>query len=70
MSDSVWPGSSLAMDEDGGGGHADEENDLGLAGSLSAEDIKWMDLEFLDLASGPPAMPNQERNKSKNPTLA
>ncbi len=40
--------------------------DLGL-GTLSAEDIKWVDLEFLDLASGPPA--NQERNRNKNPTL-
>ncbi len=40
--------------------------DLGLP-SLSAEDIKWVDLEFLDLASGP--MANQERSRNKNPTL-
>ena len=36
----------------------------GLLGSLSAEDIKWFDLEFLDLASGPPA--TQDRNRNKN----
>lgn len=42
--------------------------DLGLNfGPLSAEDIKWVDLEFLDLASGPPA--NQDKNRNKNPTL-
>ncbi len=40
--------------------------DLGL-GNLSAEDIKWVDLEFLDLASGPPA--SSDRNRNKNPTL-
>ena len=41
--------------------------DLGL-GTLSAEDIKWVDLEFLDLASGPPA--NSEKSRNKNPTLS
>jgi hypothetical protein len=43
--------------------------DLGL-GTLSAEDIKWVDLEFLDLASGPPALNQFERNRTnRNPTL-
>ncbi|TRY64086.1 hypothetical protein TCAL_10773 [Tigriopus californicus] len=43
--------------------------DLGL-GSLSAEDMKWVDLEFLDLASGPFANPDHHKNKNKsNPTL-
>lgn len=40
---------------------------------LPLPDIKWwVDLEFLDLASGPPANVGshmQEKNKSKNPTL-
>ena len=41
----------------------------GLLGGVSAaEDIKWVDLEFLDLASGPPAM-QQDKNRNKNPTL-
>ena len=43
--------------------------DLGLGpGTLSAEDIKWVDLEFLDLASGPPAQ-QQDKSRNKNPTL-
>ena len=36
----------------------------GLLGSLSAEDMKWVDLEFLDLASGPPATQDRGRNKN------
>ncbi len=41
--------------------------DLGL-GNLAAEDIKWVDLEFLDLASAPPA--SSEKNRNKNAALA
>lgn len=40
---------------------------------LGLSDIKWwVDLEFLDLASGPPANVGghlQDKNRSKNPTL-
>ena len=48
-------------------------SDLLLPTDLPLPDIKWwVDLEFLDLASGPPANVGshmQEKNKSKNPTL-
>ena len=48
-------------------------SDLLLPTDLPLPDIKWwVDLEFLDLASGPPANVGshmQEKNKGKNPTL-
>ena len=48
-------------------------SDLLLPTDLPLPDIKWwVDLEFLDLASGPPANVGshmQEKYKSKNPTL-
>ena len=48
-------------------------SDLLLPTDLPLPDIKWwVDLEFLDLASGPPANVGshmQEKNKNKNPTL-
>ncbi len=51
-------GSTPMVDDD------DLDPDLGL-GTLSAEDIKWVDLEFLDLASAPP-----ERSRPKNSALS
>lgn len=68
------------VDED----HGREEDDpMGVGNPLSASDLQlpdlglsdikwWVDLEFLDLASGPPANFNsgQDRNRAKNnPTL-
>ena len=48
--------------------------DLHLPADLQMPDFGrwWVDLEFLDLATGPPAnysSASQDRNKNKNPTL-
>jgi hypothetical protein len=61
----------------------DDEDPMGVANTLSAADLQlpdlglpdikwWVDLEFLDLASGPPANFNSGQEKAKNkhnPTL-
>lgn len=71
------PGVPAGVDGAAGGDGAapmDEDDDdllppdLGL-GTLSAEDIKWVDLEFLDLASGPPASDRSARNKNNPGTV-
>ena len=47
------PPMSASAADDFAGSLAGDIPDLGL--NLTPEDIKWVDLEFLDLASGPPA---------------
>ena len=47
------PPMSASAADDFAGSLAGDLPDLGL--NLTPEDIKWVDLEFLDLASGPPA---------------
>ena len=68
----VDPGVGVDDDDEDPIGNSLTAADLQLP-DLGLPDIKWwVDLEFLDLASGPPANfnSNQEKNKNKhNPTL-
>ena len=71
------PPMSASAADDFAGSLAGDMPDLGL--NLTPEDIKWVDLEFLDLASGPPANHhgsaatrhhNHHSRGAHNPTLA